>query len=112
MKLSDYREKYNDLKLKKNLEGIEALEAVKKNGYALQFVQNQTEEICLEAVKKNGYALQYVQNQTEAICLEAVKQGLHALKYIESSFFKETEEEKLIREFKELEQKLKTKGLI
>ena len=38
----------------------DALEAVKRNGYALQYVKDQTEAICLEAVKRNGYALQYV----------------------------------------------------
>ena len=40
--------------------GDEALEAVKQNGYALQYVKEQTEEICLEAVKQDGYALQFV----------------------------------------------------
>ena len=40
------------------------LEAVKQNGYALQYVKEQTLEICLEAVKQNGYALQYVKEQT------------------------------------------------
>ncbi len=32
-----------------------------------------TESEALEAVKQNSYALQYVNVQTEAICLEAVK---------------------------------------
>ena len=45
-------------------QGIEnekaALEAVKRNGYALQYVKDQTEAVCLEAVKRNGDALQYV----------------------------------------------------
>ena len=36
------------------------LKAVKQDGYALQYVQNQTEEICLEAVKQNGYARYYI----------------------------------------------------
>ena len=38
MKLSDYKEKYNALPHKNNLSGKEALEAVKQNGYALQYV--------------------------------------------------------------------------
>ena len=38
----------------------DALEAVKCNGYALQYVKEQTEAVCLEAVKRNGYALRYV----------------------------------------------------
>ena len=49
------------------------LALVKHNGYALQLVTNQTEQICLAAVKRNGMALEYVKNQTEQLCLEAVK---------------------------------------
>jgi hypothetical protein len=33
---------------------------VKQNGLALEYVKEQTPEICLEAVKQDGYALQYV----------------------------------------------------
>ncbi len=66
----------------KNLKGNEALEAVKQNGYALQYVKEQTEAICLEAVKQDSDALQYVKEQTEAICLEAVKKNGYALRYV------------------------------
>ena len=63
--------------------GLEAsMEAVKRNGYALQYVKDQTEAICLEAVKEDGYALRYVKDQTEAICLEAVKRNGYALRYV------------------------------
>ena len=52
--------------------GKEALEAVKQNGYALQYVKEQTESICLEAVKEDGDALQYVNKsifeQTITVC--------------------------------------------
>jgi hypothetical protein len=44
----------------KYLTEAEALEAVKQNGYTLQYVKEQSEEICLEAVKANGDALKYV----------------------------------------------------
>ena len=60
----------------------QCLEAVKEDGWALQFVKEQTREICLEAVKQNGYALEYVKDQTKEICLEAVKQNGFALKYV------------------------------
>jgi hypothetical protein len=58
------------------------LEAVKQNGYALQYVKKQTPEICMEAVKQNGYALIYVKEQTPEICMEAVKQNGYTLKYV------------------------------
>ena len=58
--LGQYYEKYKKLGFKYNLSGEEALEAVKKNGFALQYVKTQTPEICLEAIRQNGLALQYV----------------------------------------------------
>ena len=42
----------------------EALKAVERNGYALQYVRDQTEAVCLKAVEANGYALQYVKDQS------------------------------------------------
>lgn len=48
---------------------------VQQNGLALQYVENQTPEICLAAVRKNGRALQHVKNQTPEICLAAVRQN-------------------------------------
>jgi len=58
------------------------LAAVQHNGHALQYVKNQTEAICLAAVRNSGFALQYVKNQTEAICLAAVQCNVEALKYV------------------------------
>ena len=37
-----------------------ALAAVQNNGYALQYVKDQTAEIALAAVSRNGDALRYV----------------------------------------------------
>ena len=58
------------------------LVAVKRDGYALQYVKEQTFEMCLEAVKQNGYSLKFVKEQTHEICLEAVKQNGNALEYV------------------------------
>lgn len=80
--LNDYKEEYNKLETKKNLRGREALEAVKLDGLALQYVKEQTEEICLAAVRQDGYALCYVKEQTEEICLEAVKRNVYALQFV------------------------------
>ena len=60
----------------------ECLEAVKENGWALQVIKEQTEEICLEAVKQNWEALKFVEEQTEEICIEAVKQDELALIFV------------------------------
>jgi hypothetical protein len=58
------------------------LNAVKQNGMILQYVKNQTYDICMEAVKQTGLALQYVKNQTEENCMEAIKQNIWALEYV------------------------------
>ena len=67
--------------------GAEALKAVEQDGYALRYVNEQTEDICLKAVERNGYALQYVNEQTEDICLKAVEQDGDALRYVNELIF-------------------------
>lgn len=68
----------------------EALETVKQDGYALNYVpvKFRTIEICMEAVKQNGYALLYVpeENITAAVCYEAFKQNTCMLRYIPEEF--------------------------
>ena len=59
------------------------LAAVKQNGLTLYLVEHQTSEICLAAVKESGLALSYVKDQTPQICLEAVKQSGIALHYVQ-----------------------------
>ena len=65
----------------------EAMDKVKENWYALQYVKEQTEEMCIEAVKQNWYVLQYVKEQTEEICIEAVKEDWDALRYVDKTIF-------------------------
>ena len=58
------------------------LEKVKKDAFALQYVKNQTPELCLLAVKQNGIVVHYVKEQTPEICLLAVQQTGYAIEYI------------------------------
>jgi hypothetical protein len=58
------------------------LEAIRQQSYVLLCIEEQTNELCLIAVKQNGMVLQYVINQTNEICLEAVKQNGLALQYV------------------------------
>ena len=68
------------------LSAEEALIAVKRDGYTLQYVPTKlkTEAVVLAAVERNGYALQYVPNElkTEAICVKAVESESDALRYV------------------------------
>ncbi|MDR1984220.1 MAG: DUF4116 domain-containing protein [Prevotellaceae bacterium] len=61
---------------------VTVIAAVKENGLALEFVKEQTPEICMEAVKQNGWALKYVKEQTPEMCMEAVKESGFALDYV------------------------------
>lgn len=54
----------------------------KRNVLLLQFIEEQTEDICLDAVKRNGLALQFVKKQTQKICMMAVQQNGLALQYV------------------------------
>ncbi len=57
----------------------EALNAVRINGFALEWVPNglRTPELCMEAVRSSGWALQYVPAalQTTELCLAAVRRS-------------------------------------
>jgi hypothetical protein len=77
-----YSAQYDALTVKCNMSGPDALAAVKQNGDSLQYVREQTEDICLAAVKQNGDSLRYVREQTEDICLAAVKQNGYSLRYV------------------------------
>lgn len=55
---------------------------VKRSGYAIDYVKNQTKELCLAAVRQNGYAIRYIREQTPEICWEALKEEYFSLKYI------------------------------
>ena len=62
MNINDYRNEWDGLRIKRNLVGENALEAVRQDGHMLLYVKEQTEEICLEAVRRSKYALQYVES--------------------------------------------------
>jgi len=41
------------------------LAAVRKDGYAIQFIKNPSEAVQLVAVRKDGYAITYIDNPSE-----------------------------------------------
>lgn len=43
----------------------------------------------MEAVKQNGYNLQYITYQKKNICMEAIKQNIDFIKYIKDNKMKE-----------------------
>jgi hypothetical protein len=55
------------------------LAAVNQDGLSLQYVKEQTHELCLAAVKQNGLALHFVKEQTHEICLASVKNSGYVL---------------------------------
>jgi hypothetical protein len=51
----------------------------------LEFIKNQTQEICLMAVNTNGLSLQYVKEQTIAVVKAALSNDHSAIKYAKVS---------------------------
>lgn len=56
--------------------------AVQQNGLALKYINNKTPELCKLAVQQNGLALQYVPEQTPELCKLAVQQNGLAIEYV------------------------------
>lgn len=54
------------------------LQGLEGDGLHLQYVKDQTPELCMASVKQNGMALRYVINQTPELCMTAVKQDWRA----------------------------------
>ncbi len=61
-------------------------EAVRQNGWALEFVPGElrTQELCLKAVKDAGQALQFAEHddRTLNLCAEAVRQDADAIQFV------------------------------
>lgn len=49
------------------------LRAVRADGMALEYIKNQTPEMCIAAVKQNPMALKFVKEQTYEICKAAIR---------------------------------------
>lgn len=56
--------------------------AIQQNYSALRFVRDQTDDICRFAIQENSYALQFVRDQTREICIFAVWINGLALQYV------------------------------
>ena len=67
----------------------EDLQKVKQDGWKLQYVKEQTYELCLAAVKQYGRTLHYVKEQTYEICLAACQQHGLALQFVEDPLLRE-----------------------
>lgn len=61
-----------------------SLAAVRNNWHALEFVKNQTRDVILEAIYQCGLALGYVRDQSEELCIEAVRSHFEALDLVEN----------------------------
>lgn len=98
MKLSEFKEKVIEIHGREVWEEVEKsyvyktytapeeeqLKEVQGSGYAIQYINNPSEEIKLEALKKDGYAIQYINNPTEKMKLEAIKQNEDVIECIDN----------------------------
>jgi len=60
------------------------LEMVTQYGWALEYIKQQTPEICMAAVTQYGYALKYVEEKykTKEFLIQAVLKNTKAIKYL------------------------------
>lgn len=65
------------------------LSLARKKGCILQYIKNQTPELCLEAVKNDCYALQYVKRKTKKLCMIAFKQDKNTIQLFPKKFLSE-----------------------
>lgn len=55
---------------------------ISQNGLLINYVKEQTPELCMLAVQQNGFALKYINNKTIELCMLAVQQNGIALEYV------------------------------
>ena len=61
--------------------------AINQDWRALQYVIDQTEKLCLLAIWQNGYAIKHVKHQTKTLCVAAILKQPHALKYVKNKTY-------------------------
>jgi len=64
------------------------LEYVNHCGLLIEFVENQTEEICIAAIIQSVYSLNYIkkENITREMCMIAIEQDKNAIQLIPVEF--------------------------
>ena len=60
----------------------EAIEAIKENGFEIQYVKNPDEELQLMAIEENYFSIRCIPNPTEKVQLKAIENGYWVVKYI------------------------------
>ena len=78
------------------------LHAVKQDGWAIQFIHNPSEDVMLHAVKQDGFAIRFIKNPSEDVMLHAVKQNKEAIQFFKQSWFKSTPKKLTVDEIQKL----------
>ena len=60
------------------------IEALSQSGWAIQYVEQPSEDLQIMAVKASYESLQYIKNASDKVKLEALKKSYLALRYIEN----------------------------
>ena len=67
-------------------ESADYMELIKRKKFMIGF-DYENEKECLAAVKQRGFALEYVKEQTPEICLAAMKNSHYCIIYIDDLHF-------------------------
>lgn len=68
------------------------LELIKNKPFAIDYIDNPSEDLQLEAVKQNAYVIEYITNPTEKVQLEAIRETITSIRYIKNPTDKVIEE--------------------
>lgn len=61
-------------------------DAVNQNPFAIEYIEDQSDELCLCAVNLEGTALYGVRNQNLSICKSAIESNLNAFYHMDQQF--------------------------
>lgn len=70
----------------------EVMNRVIDYGCDIEYVQDQTPELCLAAVRSDWVALRFIKRQTLELCIEAVEENSRAMKYVWDEFYPDVED--------------------
>jgi len=62
------------------------LAAVKRVGWAIQYIKNPSEKVQLAAVNKNSSAIHYIKNPSEKVQISAVNENYESICYIKNPY--------------------------
>jgi hypothetical protein len=110
--MSEYLEQ--QIELMKKMIASQNMALVHADSSNIQYIQDQTPEMCMLAVKRDSSNIQYIQDQTPEMCMLAVKRDSSNIKYVKNQtpeLIEEVEKDKTRLKFKECSDFIRALGI-